>query len=42
MLNSKKSKKDQKKKGFWLIPSHPKTMKGVETDETLRKAGNKH
>ncbi len=29
----------RKKKGLWWIPRHPKTMKGVLTDDTLRRAG---
>jgi hypothetical protein len=33
--------KGQIKESLRGIPRHPKTMKGVETDETLRGAGNK-
>ena len=29
----------RKNKGLWWIPRHPKTMKGVLTDDTLRRAG---
>jgi hypothetical protein len=35
------NKKDQMKKSLRWIPRHPETMKGVETDETLRGVGNK-
>ena len=31
--------RSQKNKGLWWIPRHPKTMKGVLTDDTLRGAG---
>jgi hypothetical protein len=29
-------------KGLWRIPRHLEAMKGVATDETLRRAGSKH
>lgn len=29
------------KKSLWWIPRHLETMKGVETNEMLREAGNK-
>ena len=32
----------QMKKGLWWIPRHPEPKKGVEIDEMLRGAENKH
>lgn len=32
----------QMTKGLWWIPRHPETKKGVESDDMLRGAENKH